>query len=123
MHTDLIRKLLTKRVIANPILRSAINVDQLSNMELMVTPESSIVAIVGMYRSTKRISSMSDVDILRQINDQRNQLIQVAVIPSNINTLSKYVKYRIRIDHQTGLPLSDAFIDESIGEILSYLSK
>ena len=90
------------------------NINSLSESVLMGLPEATIVTIVETYWQLKG-QGVSEEEILEKIENHRASLGDSGTLPSQL-TLSNYIKYRLKLEHSQGAPISSAFIDEAIQE-------
>ena len=118
----LIRSLLKKRIYSDPYLKQRyINedvprIEDIPETALIGLPEGTIVTIVETYWMKKKSSSLSDKEILEGFERLRKNVFpRSGRMPSPL-TLSNHIKYRLKIEHSEGHPLSDKFIDEAIEE-------
>lgn len=112
---DLIKKLAKDRVRKDPMAESlGYNegmVDSLGTMELMSTPEGTLVTIVETYALLLKSGEREEF-ILNHIENHRAQL-GVGAMPIPLN-LESYIKYRIEMEHSHGAPISEEFISRAI---------
>ena len=126
---NLIKELAKKRI---PVY-AGINVDTLSDFDLLRLPEATIVTIVGTYCTIKELENLTEEKILEKlivirasIGDLGEQLPKeevsnaVAALQSTFNlaniplTLNNYIKYILEIENpHTSLP-SPEQVDEAI---------
>jgi hypothetical protein len=107
---DLIRFLIKKRVQQNSELNMNDNkIDSLDGMMLAGMPEGTIVAIVELYAKLKGTGT-PDKEIFEQFEAMRPGSGEM---PSPLN-LNSYISYRLRLEHEDGMGLTDEFISESI---------
>lgn len=111
---ELIKNLAKMRVQNDPIASMLGNIDSLSETMLMGLPEATIVTIVETYWQLRN-QELSDKEILEAIENHRASFGDAGTLPSQL-TLSNYIKYRVRLEHSHGAPISDNFIDEAIQE-------
>jgi hypothetical protein len=111
---ELIRNLAKKRIHNDPNLSMPENVNSLSEYMLMGLPEATIVTIVETYWQLNN-QGLSEKEILETIENHRASFGDVGTLPSQL-TLFNYIKYRLRLEHSHGAPISDNFIEEAIKE-------
>lgn len=118
----LIKQLAKKRVQNDPVLKEKYRgknvpkIDDLPEMMLMGLPEGTIVSIVEVYWMMRNQAKGSDKEIFQAIESHRAPLSsEKTTMPSPL-TLSNYVKYRLKIDHSDGVPISDKIIETAIEE-------
>ena len=112
---ELIKSLVKERIKLDPMAESmGFNedmVDSLGTMQLMGLPEAAIVTIVETYALSLK-SGAPDEAILNHIENHRSQL-GAGTMPSPLN-LDSYIKYRIKIEHEYGAPISEELISRAI---------
>jgi hypothetical protein len=119
---DLIKNMVRKRVQNDPITKKlGIDVDALSDLELMGLPEATIVTIVETYCTMKRQANLPDEDIFEAIEAHRSMFGDTGTMPSSL-TLPSYIKYRLGLEHSHGVPISTKFIDEAIEEAKKFFT-
>ena len=112
---DLIRSLVTKRVSNDPMASlagfDADMVDSLNALQLISTPEGSIVTIVETYATMKK-QGASDQQIFDGIEAHRST-IGTRTMPSS-PTLESYTQYRIEVECGHVMPISSGFVSEAV---------
>ena len=112
---DLIRSLITKRVSNDPMASlagfDARMVDSLGALELISTPEGSIVTIVETYANMKK-QGASDQQIFDGIEAHRST-IGSGTMPSP-PTLESYTQYRIEVECRHVMPIQSGFVSEAV---------
>lgn len=112
---DLIRSLLKKRVSNDPMASlmdfDARMVDSLEALQLISTPEGTIVTIVETYALMKK-QSASDQQIFDGIEAHRS-IIGSGAMPSPPN-LESYTQYRIALECRHVAPISSGFVSEAV---------
>jgi len=121
--TDLIRDLVKLRVASDPMAHASgltpDAVDSLSKMQLNTLPEAGIVANVGTYLTMKKIGA-DDSEIFQRIESHRSRLVS-GTMPTSCD-LRSYIKYRARLENNSGVSISDESIDHAIDEALAFLN-
>ena len=112
---DLIRSLVKKRVSNDPMASlmgfDASMVDSLDPLQLISTPEGSIVTIVETYALMKK-QGTSDQQIFDCIEAHRSA-IGSGTMPSPPN-LESYIQYRIAVECRHVMPISSGFVAEAL---------
>lgn len=112
---DLIRGLVKKRVSNDPMASSmgfdARMVDSLDALELISTPEGTIVTIVETYALMKK-QGASDQQIFDGIEAHRST-IGSGVMPSPLD-LESYTQYRIAVECRHVMSISSDFVSEAV---------
>lgn len=113
----LIKSLVRKRIQDDPFAKVlGIDVDALSDLELMGLPEATIVTIVETYYMMKHQENLPDEEIFEVIEAHRSIMSgDTGTMPSPL-MLSSYIKYRLSLEHSHGVPISSKFVDEAIEE-------
>lgn len=112
---------------------TGINVDSLSDFDLMCLPEASIVTIVGTYCTMKYTNRMPENKIIKKIQSLRistddfgkpssmeykqKAMDDFSNTFNNLNmppTLSDYIKYRLRVEYPFTVLPDNKLIDEAI---------
>lgn len=110
---DLIRSLAKKRIRSDSFASKLVgDINNISETMLMSLPEATIVTIVETYWQLKN-QGLSVKEILESIENHRASFGDSGILPSQL-TLPNYIKYRIRLEHSNGAPISDDFIDEAV---------
>lgn len=111
----LIRSLVKKRVSDDPTASrmgfDARMVDSLDAVQLISTPEGSIVTIVETYALMKK-QGASDQQIFDRIEAHRS-MIGSGTMPSPPN-LESYTQYRIAVECRDVMPMSGGFVSEAV---------
>ena len=118
-RAHLIRDLLTQRVLGDPAVQGHITpgmISEMSEMELMMSPEAAIVTNVETYLVMKG-QGASDAEIFSYIEDHRSSLGS-GEPPENCGLL-EFVRYRVGIENP-GLPIADRFIEEAVHASLDF---
>ena len=114
---NLIKNLAKERIKADPLAESMgfseSMIDTLGTIELMGIPEAAIVTIVETYALSLK-SGAPEKAILNHIENHRSQL-GTGSMPSPLN-LESYIKYRIKIEHEHGAPISEEFVSSAISK-------
>lgn len=112
----LIKKLIKERTESDPSLvvkgYHKSMVDSLSDLQLIGMPEATIVTVVETWAMLYNKGVLED-EIFKRIEAHRATLAGSGEMPSPL-TLSNYIKYRIDLEHQHGVPISNDFIDYAI---------
>lgn len=112
---ELIKELAKERIKTDPLAESMgfseDMIDSLGTMELMGIPEAAIVTIIETYALSLNSGAPEDAT-LNHIENQRSQLGS-GPMPVPLN-LESYIKYRIKIEHSHGAPISEEFINKAI---------
>jgi hypothetical protein len=116
----LIRKFLDKRIKENLLLRSLGSVQSMSDVEVIGTPEGTIVTIVESFRVMRELG-MSDDAIFAAMEAHRASLGR-GRMPRNVD-LTQYVRYRLRLDHNTGQQLTDDQISMVVTITENFIAK
>ena len=121
--TELIRKLVRRRIQKNSYLKGVGTTDEadayvnsLSFFEAMGMPEGTIVTIVETYCSWKA-QGFSDGQIFQAIEAHRSGSSDAVSISTSLD-LKSYIKYRLDVELK-GSPLhgiTDEFIDDTINQ-------
>lgn len=111
---DLIRSLVKKRVSTDPMASRWVDanmVDSLDALQLISTPEGSIVTIIETYALMKK-QGASDQQIFDAIEAHRSSL-GTGAMPSPL-TVESYTQYRIEVECRNVMPLSSGFVSEAV---------
>lgn len=112
---DLIRSLVKKRVSNDPMASrmgfDARMVDSLDALQLISTPEGSIVTIVETYALMKK-QGASDQHIFDGIEAHRSTIGNGAM-PSPLD-LESYAQYRIAVECRHVMSISSGFVSEAV---------
>jgi len=112
-ESDIIRALMLHR---NSVDREII--DRMKKSELMLQPEGIIFKIVETHFKLKN-QSYSDQEIFAWIEAQRSEFGSERM-PKALD-LESYVRYRVNIEQEQGITLSDKFIDLAVHYCNMYL--
>ena len=111
---QLIKNLIRHRIKTTPALNGVLSeneVDQLSDLVALGLPEGTIVTIVETWISLRR-QGVTDGEIIRRIEHHRSS-IGSSQLPVPLN-LENYIAYRIRIEHESTVPVDMSFIRYAI---------
>ncbi len=114
----LIKNLIMYRVQSDPILASKYSnineeiVNSLSRLKLLGFPEATIVTIVETWSNLSKKGVPED-EILYKIEQHRSRFSSGGHLPFPLN-LESYIKYRLNIEHSSGVPIGDNFITKAI---------
>jgi len=110
-----------RRVKDDPIASVLGNIDDLSDTMILGLPEATIVYIVDTYQLLRKQRS-SENDALEAIENHRASLGDSGTLPSPL-TLQNYIKYRLKIEHSGGAPISQDFINKAIKEAVEFCTE
>lgn len=114
--SELTHHLIKKRVSQTPELNmDSSTIDSLEGMMLAGMPESTIVAIVELYVKLKE-SDISDKEIFKQFEQMRPGS---GKMPTPLN-LNSYINYRLKLEHEDGIGLTDEFTFDAIKTCSNY---
>ena len=111
----LIRELIKLRIRSNPeasMMGFESMVDQLSELQLLGTIEGGIVTIVETWSLLIK-KGIPEEEIFTKIETHRSGFGDYGELPSPL-TLSNYIKYRVHIENDTGIPFDDDFIEKAV---------
>lgn len=108
----LIRELVKERVENDTFVKHLVELENLSNFELMSLPEATIVTIIESYMILTKKQGISSEEALDLIENHRAMSIS-GELPSPL-TLRNYIKYRLDLEHSHGAPLAEDFVDKTI---------
>ena len=117
-----IRNLAKRRIMNNSVIASMPpgNIDNLPDTMILGLPEATIAYIVDTYLLLKRQGS-SENDALKAIENHRASFGDSGTLPSPL-TLQNYIKYRLKIEHSGGAPISQEFINRAIKEAVGFFT-
>lgn len=112
----LIKQLAKQRIRSDPFAKAMgvkeSEVDKLSKMHLMGLPEATIVSIVETWASLRK-EGTNEGEIFQLIEEHRKKLKGGHELPDPIN-LESYIKYRVKVENESGSPVYETFIDDAI---------
>jgi len=117
----LIRDLVKERVESDPFVKHLVEIESLSEFELMGLPEATVVTIVESYMIFTQKQGILSEEALGLIENHRSA-IRSGEIPSPL-TLTSYVKYRLALDHSRGLSIPEASVDRVIEKAKVFFSQ
>lgn len=117
-NDKLVRALLEHRIQNDPLARqrgaSVQDVQRLSKMGLLGTPEASIITIVGNFRALKK-RGLSDADAITKIAQLRSSDAPREALGS----LEAFIHYEVAHEEPGRLPISKPFVDRAIEAALT----
>lgn len=118
-----IRNLVKRRIMNNSVITSMPpgNIDDLPDTMILGLPETTIVYIIDTYLLLRRQGS-SENDALKAIENHRASFGDSETLPSPL-TLQNYIKYRLKIEHSGGVPISQKFINRAIKEAVGFFTE
>ena len=87
-------------------------VNSLSGFKLLGFPEATIVTIVETWSNLSKKGVPED-EIFFKIERHRSRLFFGGQLPSPLS-LETYIKYRLNVEHSTGVPIADKFVTAAI---------
>jgi len=116
-----IKNLAKRRIMNDPIASMIGNIDDLSDTMILGLPEATIVYIVDTYQRLRR-QGYSKNKSLEAIENHRASFGDSGALPSPL-TLQNYIKYRLKIEHSEGAPISQEFIYGTIKEAVGFFAE
>lgn len=117
----LIREMVKDRVESDPFAKHLVEVESLSEFDLMSLPEATVVTIVESYMIFTQRQGILPEEALGLIENHRSKL-RSGKIPSPL-TLASYVKYRLALDHPRGLSIPETSVDRTIEKAKVFFSQ
>lgn len=117
----LIRAMVKERVESDPFAKHLVEIESLSEFELMSLPEGTVVTIVESYMIFTQKQGMLPEEALGLIENHRSAL-RSGEIPRPL-TLSSYVKYRLALDHPNGISIPESSVDRTIEKAKVFFSQ
>ncbi|MBN1103473.1 MAG: hypothetical protein JXL84_08700 [Deltaproteobacteria bacterium] len=117
----LIREMVKERVEGDPFAKHLVEVESLSEFELMSLPEATLVTIVESYMILTKKQGILPEEALGLIENHRSTL-RSGEIPRPL-TLASYIKYRLALDHARGISIPEASVDRTIEKAKVFFSQ